>query len=245
MFWRRFKLDWSYAVGELFIVIVGVLVALVIDQWNDDRLEQAEEVEVLSRIISDIDLDLQAFTRRLNSIDAKEESLLRVRTALVNTGPTDSRQLLRDIIAGADYGWNQGLSSRATFDDLLGSGRLQIISAPEIRAQLAGYYQYYEDSINRIDERETAYPGISYQLVPRSGTSKDEGEFAVWERELEQGLSDEYRDELVKGVQESSIANHVTAEINLARFIRGVTRDLQSQAISLTNQLQEYQAGVE
>ena len=61
MFWRRFKLDWSYAIGELFIVIIGVLVALVIDQWNDDRLERAEENAILSRIISDIDMDHRTF----------------------------------------------------------------------------------------------------------------------------------------------------------------------------------------
>ncbi len=42
MLWRKFKLEWSYAVGELLIVVAGVLVALAIDQWNDQRLERQE-----------------------------------------------------------------------------------------------------------------------------------------------------------------------------------------------------------
>ena len=69
----------------------------------------------------------------------------------------------------------------------------------------------------------------------------NEEALAVWERELEEDLSNEYIDELVKAAQESTIADHVTAEINLARFIRGVNRDLQSRAISLTDLLKEYQ----
>ena len=36
MLWRKFKLDWQYALGELVIVTLGVLVALAINQWNDD-----------------------------------------------------------------------------------------------------------------------------------------------------------------------------------------------------------------
>ena len=40
MLWRKFKLDWKYAIGELFIVVAGVLLALAIDQWNERRLER-------------------------------------------------------------------------------------------------------------------------------------------------------------------------------------------------------------
>jgi hypothetical protein len=31
MLWRKFKLDWYYAIDELFIVVAGVLVALAIN----------------------------------------------------------------------------------------------------------------------------------------------------------------------------------------------------------------------
>ena len=37
MFWRKFKLDWSYAMGELAIVTVGVLIALGINEWNNEH----------------------------------------------------------------------------------------------------------------------------------------------------------------------------------------------------------------
>jgi hypothetical protein len=43
MFWRKFKLDWTYAIGELVIVTLGVLVALGIQQWNEDRLEKERD----------------------------------------------------------------------------------------------------------------------------------------------------------------------------------------------------------
>ena len=50
MRWRKFRLDWTYAIGELVIVTLGVLIALAIGEWNDERVVRAEEFNVLSRI---------------------------------------------------------------------------------------------------------------------------------------------------------------------------------------------------
>ena len=43
---------------------------------------------------------------------------------------------------------------------------------------------------------------------------------------------------------ESSIRNHVTAEINLAHFIRAITTDTRAEAISLIVQLDKYLAEI-
>ncbi len=95
MFWRKFKLDWSYAIGELFIVTLGVLVALAIDQWNSERLERAEEFDVLSRLVADVETDLAFFDLRLNAIDDKEASLLRGQNRALQWRPRGCRGILK------------------------------------------------------------------------------------------------------------------------------------------------------
>ena len=243
MLWRKFQLNWRYAFGELAIVTVGVLIALAIDQWNSERLDRADEFDTLSRLISDIETDLQKYDLRFRSIDEKEESLLRVQSALASSGPQDEIQFLNDIIVGANFGWNQGSAKRATFDDLLESGRIGVITDPDIRLLIVSYYVSYDTEHVRIDERETAYPHLSYQIVPRGPTLKYE--VGVVEARIESGLTDAYLSERVKVAQELSIQNHVIAEINLARFIRGVTSNLQVKAEDLISSLNEYQAQIE
>ena len=243
MIWRKFKIEWSYAIGELFVVTIGVLIALTIGEWNNERLERAEEFDVVSRLISDIELDLQEFDFRLKAIHEKEESLLRVQSALSNAGPQNETEFLRDIIVGADFGWNQGLANRPTFDDLLGSGNLAVISDREIRTLISAYYKNYKDSHTRINERETEYPHISYQLVPRSLVLTKDG--IVNESYLESGLGDEYINELVNAVLESSIGRYVIAEINLAHFIRATFEGEQARAVDLMARLKKYQTEVD
>ena len=114
-----------------------------------------------------------------------------------------------------------------------------IIADTGIRTRIAEYYKRYNDSHNRIEERETIYPALSYQLVPRGSTNREEAGI-VWERDVESGLSDAALSQLAESVHGSAIGDHVTAEINLSRFMRGITLELQNEAASLKTLLKEY-----
>lgn len=242
MFWRKFKLDWTYAIGELLIVAVGVLIALAINVWNNERLERAQERDFIRRLISDIDEDQRRFEFQLKAIDSKEASLQRVRTTFAADGAIDATGFLRDIVSGANFGWSQITAERVTFDDLLESGRLGLIEDADIRALIATYYDDSVHALVRIDERETQYPSLSYQLVPR-GPASTSGNL-VGEGSLDPDLSDNDAARLVKVVQESALRDHVIAEINLARFIHGVTESLKAQGSELMNRLKEYQEAI-
>jgi sensor domain CHASE-containing protein len=48
-----------YAVGEVLLVIVGILIALQIDNWNDERIDRKEIREYALNLSSAIDRDLE------------------------------------------------------------------------------------------------------------------------------------------------------------------------------------------
>jgi sensor domain CHASE-containing protein len=48
-----------YALGEIILVVIGILIALQINTWNQKRLLQKEETQYLKQIIGDLELDLQ------------------------------------------------------------------------------------------------------------------------------------------------------------------------------------------
>ena len=58
---------------------------------------------------------------------------------------------------------------------------------------------------------------------------------------LQPGLGDDALNKLVKTVQQSLLEGHLIAEINLARFIRGITEYLRTQGSDLLVALKEYQ----
>ncbi len=221
-----------------------MLIALAIGQWNTDRLERAEEKAVVARLLDDLRLDVSSFDFRLDHVIQKEESLLRVRQVLAKQRTEEPTQFLEDVISGADFGWNQGGANRTTYNDLLGAGEVSIIRDSELRLLISAYYAYIAGQNPRMDERETAYPGLSYQLVPRQ-LEPATVDVVVYERTLEQGLSEDALGSIVDDVVKSSIGRHVTAEINLARFIRSITLDSKKQVFKLVEALEAYQRALE
>ena len=52
----------KYAVGEILLVVIGILLALQINNWNEKRLQQEQLILVYDRILADIDNDVQDLT---------------------------------------------------------------------------------------------------------------------------------------------------------------------------------------
>jgi hypothetical protein len=233
--WRFSKLDWPYAVGELIIVTVGVLIALAIDQWNSERLERAEEIVLADRFIADLRSDLDGISRGLEIAPGKAERLQRLYIALsTDQRPSDVATFLEDVVESTRIGWNQPRSRRHTFDEVLASGRLTLIRDAGIRGSIADYYAGISNQQNRIEERETNFPALSYQLVPRA---------AEFEADVE--LIDEEAAWIIDRAFNSSMRDSVVAEMNFAQFVFDQFENWQEDCTNLLFQLETYRSAIE
>ena len=52
-----------YAIGEIVLVVIGILIALQINMWNEGRKERNVEVKLLEEIKSNLQSTLENFTR--------------------------------------------------------------------------------------------------------------------------------------------------------------------------------------
>ena len=44
----------KYAIGEIVLVVIGILIALAINNWNQDRLSKNLESQYYNRLIDDV-----------------------------------------------------------------------------------------------------------------------------------------------------------------------------------------------
>ena len=236
MRWRLLKLNWAYGIGELVIVVVGVMIALGFDQWNSDRLDRVEEVEIIDRLIADLQVDLEELSGYLNGVSRKEALLLRVASSIDSAieRPTDMVGFLQDVARAANYGWNQARARRTTFDEVLASGKFGLIRDATIRVRIADYYDRDVSRANRINERETAYPDLAFSLVPRR---------AVLQSVVD--LSDEQLSHMVDRVLSSLSMNHVVAETNFAHFVNDRLTEFRSSCLTIIEELEGYRGTIE
>ena len=127
-----------YALGEILLVVIGILIALQINNWNDDRIEQ-NQVRTYSRALAN---DLARDKQMLVPVDAQIRTLLRQIDGLADyTRGKPVAQLANSELffytydcAYRPYAWN-----RAALERLKASGALQAMRDQELVSKIAAY----------------------------------------------------------------------------------------------------------
>ena len=79
-----------YAIGEILLVMIGILLALQVNNWNEERKAKIEEREVLSNLRNALTSDLENhFVNHLLRADSDIEKLERILDHLENNLPYD------------------------------------------------------------------------------------------------------------------------------------------------------------
>jgi hypothetical protein len=63
-----------YALGEIFLVVIGILIALSINNWNEDRKRNLQEIRLAIQLLEDARADSVFFESRLAN-KSKRESI--------------------------------------------------------------------------------------------------------------------------------------------------------------------------
>jgi hypothetical protein len=61
----------QYAIGEIILVIIGILIALQINNWNQERLNKKKEYYLVNQLLQDAKADSIFFKDRLNRLNAQ------------------------------------------------------------------------------------------------------------------------------------------------------------------------------
>jgi hypothetical protein len=146
-----------YALGEILLVVVGILIALQIDSWNDDRLDRQQEREYLASMLDDLSVD----ARRIDEAVAGNTVLLAGLDDLLELlrAPVDSLvddiELQRSVFLHAlvrTYWYLRADFSELTMAQLKSSGGLLLITDRSVRDAMLTYEQGLEVCKNQYLE---------------------------------------------------------------------------------------------
>lgn len=131
--------NWFAVVLEFVIVISGVVIGFQVTAWNEARGERQSEIRYLHSLIADVDLNIARYQSDLVYRDAVRVLGLRS-LSFVNgdVSPRDDWDIVLTYFNASQVGG--GLRESPTFNELVSSGKLQIISNAQLRQRLSSYY---------------------------------------------------------------------------------------------------------
>lgn len=137
-----------YALGEIILVVVGILVALQINNWNEQRKLKRLQGVYLNRLVNDLDQDLTNIEYVQSEIITYQEVI----TDFVNSINTvqDEEHLFKSVTAYFEKGWliSEFVPTANTYTDLSQTGNMKVIRNTELVNDIIEYYGYMEQIEN-------------------------------------------------------------------------------------------------
>ncbi|MBC2838587.1 DUF6090 family protein [Robiginitalea sp. SC105] len=142
-----------YAAGEITLVVIGILIALQVNNWNESQKELALEKEVLAEIMGDLDSGV-----------ASLENDLRINQNLITLADEIQEQVLQnptytDTI-GAKFGtlnFSTTLSINTSGYDNLKNIGLGVVRNDSLRKTITEFYENDVDFLRKGEETDRQF----------------------------------------------------------------------------------------
>jgi len=173
---NAFKQSSRFLLAEFFVVILGVTSAFLGEAWWQNNRDSELERDYLLRLVEDLDYGFETLTQNVVRIreaglaseriieklfSHKSSDFVALGLDQYSSYSSEGQQLITDFFkasktGGRGFTW----SHETTFDELISTGRLNLISSTNLRAAISSYYR-------RVDWALTLRSEVSVKIADR------------------------------------------------------------------------------
>jgi hypothetical protein len=132
----------KYAIGEIVLVVIGILIALQINNWNESRKAREQEHSSMIEVIENLRFDSIRCENNYLTNATIVQGLDSLRTSIGNT--IDGKNQINDIYYYAikyGSGYGQAVINRSAYDEMIASGTVKRIENKALKFSLSDYYE--------------------------------------------------------------------------------------------------------
>ena len=137
----------KYAIGEIVLVVFGILIALSINNWNEQQKQNSQERQLLSGLKIEFTINLNRLDKvihfRENSIKSANKLMTYFNKDIIDISESKFDSLQFNIQNVWTFNPRKGL-----LNSVITSGQINLISNIELKSHLASF----EDMINDTEE---------------------------------------------------------------------------------------------
>ena len=162
----------KYAIGEIILVVIGILVALQINNWNERTKQRIEEVRLMEKVSIDLVSDINQLEVHISEATHRQTIVDSVYAILYKDPNSDPMKFLQDnfyaISTENHFEVNSG-----TFDESQSAGSLKFIQNDSLRAQIFNYYRVSKRNYDDENTVQSIYRDIYPILFKKLMASKE------------------------------------------------------------------------
>jgi len=140
-----------YAIGEIVLVVIGILIALQINTWNEHRKMQIQEQDILKGLEIEFTINFNRLEKVIQIQQKSNESANKIMTYF-NQDISDIPEAKFDSLQHNIYNAWTFDPRKGLLNSVIASGQINLISSIELKNQLASF----EDMVDDLEEESQA-----------------------------------------------------------------------------------------
>ncbi|MFN2373105.1 MAG: DUF6090 family protein [Cyclonatronaceae bacterium] len=173
----------KYAIGEILLVVVGILIALQVNNWNEVRKERIQEHILLTRLHAETRTLVALTSDEYRDYRARGEALLSVNIVLFSQEPARPLTVREcEGIAGSHV-YRLGSDNLPVLDEMLVTGRFDLLRNITVKEQLRDYLLFrgrdrsiHEERTSELFRLHSRWP----ELISVTRAPMEEGYEGRW-----------------------------------------------------------------
>lgn len=165
---NRFSKYMLYALGEIILVVFGILIALAISNWNETQKSKKLEKQLLHALLAEFESNLQL----LDDVIALNNSNIENSILLGEyTGPSVTNIYEKEVserMVGIFKIAPRYLPNQGTVQEIINSGRLSVLSDDQLRKALSAWKSGLE-SVKRQENYVVERRDIGHDFFLKEG----------------------------------------------------------------------------
>lgn len=137
----------KYAIGEIVLVVIGILIALQVNNWNRELQNKTLEIKTLENFKLDLVLQKEIIH---NQLDDEQKYLLEVDSCLMMINSKiefrNLARLLDSLSVRTTF-----IANKVTFENLGSDGNITLITNLDLQKEIVRYYQLLDYTMSVIN----------------------------------------------------------------------------------------------
>lgn len=213
-----------YAVGEIILVVLGILIALSINNWNGQLKEREQSIFYHEQLINDLEMVIASLNADIKWAK-KVKTEINNATTILNKGiANDSTLKILDFALANYFRLNRQLPEITSYEEMKSSGQLNLIYNTSLRKDIADYLRRHNTTTNIYAELNTKVNQSEFL----DSYVKFNEESALRNVQFTYEFSDLARDKTVINTL-SRYAFHWEAKYSFASILKEEAQDLKSK----------------
>ena len=142
----------KYAIGEIVLVVVGILIALSINNWNEDRKSKKMATEVYTNLLTSLKQDSLEVERTINlltkSIDTQKKLILSTSDQYTNDlSQTELDKMVQEVFSGV----MSFFPKTGVYNLITSNNSMDLLQSKKIKSLLINLYDFQYKRYENVD----------------------------------------------------------------------------------------------